>query len=185
MAVYIDTEQVAGIAGIPSLTLEQYNALEVKPKLWFLLNPPEEYQRLSADEVSYDGTSSRLSATNTQGAIDEVNERLTTVKDNGSISNLFYGRIKLDRVYNMGANKTLTITLGDNDAFCLIVGVGSQETDFIGMCSRNTVNMINNRSGWTMSVDSQDMNKIIVKSPTNWCRYVILSYGEFTCTTSA
>lgn len=81
MAVYIDTEQVAGIAGIPSLTLEQYNALEVKPKLWFLLNPPEGYQRLSADEVSYDGTNSGLSATNTQGAIDEVNGKTDELDD--------------------------------------------------------------------------------------------------------
>ena len=54
MALYKDGKPISGINSVPRLTLAQYNALSVKPEFWVRTDAPEDYGKISADQVSYD-----------------------------------------------------------------------------------------------------------------------------------
>ena len=54
MALYKDGKPISGLNSVPRLTLAQYNALTTKPEFWVRTDAPEDYGKISADQVSYD-----------------------------------------------------------------------------------------------------------------------------------
>lgn len=74
MATYINKNMIDGVEELPRLTEEEFLAIPVaeRPKIWVKRNATETDRGITAEDVQYDNTSSGLSATDTQGAIDEI-----------------------------------------------------------------------------------------------------------------
>lgn len=72
MALYYDGVQIAAVNFIPRMTLAEYNSLQIKPDYWIRTDSPDSYKKLPAGEVSYDNSTSGLTAIEAQSAIDEI-----------------------------------------------------------------------------------------------------------------
>lgn len=72
MALYYKKKLIAGVNFLPRLTMAEYNNLTVKPEHWIRTDGNGSYARISSDEVGYDNSTSGLTATNIQDAIDEL-----------------------------------------------------------------------------------------------------------------
>ena len=51
--LYYKGKLISGIAKIPRLTLNDYNALTVKPEVWIRTDAPESYKKITASDVSF------------------------------------------------------------------------------------------------------------------------------------
>ena len=71
MALYKDGNPVSGLNSVPRLTLAQYNALTTKPEFWVRIDAPEDYGKISADQVSYDEN------TTVEDKLDELSDSIT------------------------------------------------------------------------------------------------------------
>ena len=124
--LYYKGKLISGIAKIPRLTLSDYNALTVKPEVWIRTDAPESYKKVTASDVSYDNTSSGLTATDIQSAIDEINNSKFD-KSGGTIG----GRTKIvvpgttssvgRAIFELG-NNTSEGTDGNSRGLCRIYG---------------------------------------------------------------
>lgn len=72
MGLYYKKNKIAGINFLPRLTMAEYNNMEIKPQYWIRTDSPNSYLRIASSEVGYSNTTSGLTATNVQDAIDEL-----------------------------------------------------------------------------------------------------------------
>lgn len=75
---------------VPRMTLEQYNALDEKPELWYRTDePPKGYKKLSADQVNSSSTSGHFTINRSLShditvtdSFENIHEELDKLKEN-------------------------------------------------------------------------------------------------------
>lgn len=77
MALYQNGILISGANTLPKMTLAEYQALPVSERPTYWERTDLNYSSLPASDVTYDGTTSGLSATDAQGAIDELASKTT------------------------------------------------------------------------------------------------------------
>ncbi len=115
MALYFNGSMIGGVNFTPRMTLEEYNALEIKPTYWIRTDAPGSGGRISADEVIFDtGVLGNL-GDSAQTAIQDVNfglvPKTTTFNADGTISAEGEGFTSLT-TFNADGSITETYTIG-------------------------------------------------------------------------
>ena len=124
--LYYKGKLLSGIAKIPRLTLNDYNALTVKPEVWIRTDAPESYKKITASDVSFSDTG--ITATDVDGAIKEIN-----LLHGGTIDDVLYVNIpspntsNRDAVISLG-NEIPVGTVGNSTGVIQLWGRGDKST---------------------------------------------------------